>query len=303
MNPEWLIGPYRKARGWVQGSEAHERTLELLGTMLARHVADKRAISSLQEVEFRVFSQWGDDGIIQWLTARLPSLPRRFVEFGVEDYTESNTRFLMTNNNWSGLVIDASAANIGRLKRRSWYWRHDLTAVSSFVTRENINPIISDWSPDGEIGLLHIDIDGNDYWIWEAIECTSPGIVIMEYNALFGSERAVTIPYQPDFRRIEAHYSGQYFGASLAALARLAETKGYALIGTNSAGNNAYFLRSNLLGEPFSAMTPAAAYTEPKFRESRDRRKRLQFLPFRERQSLIRGLPVMNVLTGKTEPF
>ena len=303
MNLDPIVGYYRKARAWVQGGAAHERTLELLGAMLAVQNASKRQIASLHEVEFRVFSQWGDDGIIQWLVANLPSLPKRFVEFGVEDYSESNTRFLMANSNWSGLVMDGSPAKIARLRRRTWFWRYGLTAIPCFVTRENVDAMITDWSAGEEIGLLHIDVDGNDYWLWDAITCTSPGIVIMEYNALFGSERAITIPYAANFQRHKAHYSGQYAGASLAALTHLAAIKGYALIGSNSAGNNAYYVRVDLLNNALREVTVATAFVKPNFRDSRDLHGRLDYLPYHLRQASIRGLPVMNVVTGQVEPF
>ncbi|CAK0745407.1 conserved hypothetical protein [Gammaproteobacteria bacterium] len=303
MNIEPIIGYYRKVRSWVQGGDAHERTLELVGTMLANQNAGKCQITSLHEVEFRVFSQWGDDGIIQWLVAKLPSLPKRFVEFGVEDYSESNTRFLMSKNNWCGLVMDGSPDKIARLCRKKWFWKYELTAIPCFVTRENVNAMIANWSVGEEIGLLHIDVDGNDYWLWDAITCTLPGIVIMEYNALFGAERAITIPYTASFQRHKAHYSGQYAGASLAALTHLAATKGYALIGSNSAGNNAYFLRTDLLSDELREMTVAAAFVKPNFRESRNQRGRLNYLPYDLRQASIRGLPVINVVTGQIESF
>ena len=298
-----LIDFYRSIRGWVQGTEAHERALELLGASLALQVAERRDISSLREVEFRVFSQFGDDGIIQWVIGHLPGLPPRFVEFGVEDYSESNTRFLLANNNWQGLVMDGSAANIERLKRRKWFWRYGMTAQAQFLTRENVNPIIAEWLDDRPLGLLHIDVDGNDYWLWDAIECSSPGIVIMEYNALFGSERTITIPYVPDFQRFKAHYSGQYFGASLPALNYLADRKGYVFLGCNGAGNNAYYVRNDLMNDELKRVSATATFVEPAFRDSRDANGRLDFLPYLHRQAGIRGLPVVDVANGKTEPF
>jgi hypothetical protein len=125
----------------------------------------------------------------------------------------------------------------------------------------------------------------------------------MEYNALFGSERAITIPYSAGFRRLDAHYSGQYFGASLAALTTLARAKGYALIGTNSAGNNAYYVRTDLLNNDLRELGVAEAFTTPTFRDSRNRQRHLDYLSYDQRQSLIRGLPVMDVVSGRTEPF
>lgn len=302
MHAQILVGIYRTLRDWFQGGRAHERTLECIGALHARHVAEKYAIRSLRDVEFRVFSQWGDDGIIQWLVARLPDLPRRFVEFGVADYLESNTRFLMLNNNWSGLVMDGSAQNIARLRRQPWFWRHDLNAERHFATRENIDAKIAQ-SSGGEVGLLHIDVDGNDYWLWQAICCISPAIVIMEYNGLFGAERAITVPYRSDFERFAAHSSGQYFGASLAALTRLAHEKGYALIGSNSAGNNAYYLRREFLSEIIREVKVTEAYQEPRFSDSRNARGRLDHARFEQRQEMIRGLPVHNLSTNQAEPF
>ncbi len=296
---EW----YRSTRAWVQGREGDERILELAGAALSELMARKHAVRSLQDVEFRVFSQFGDDGIIQWLVRQFPDLPKRFVEFGVEDYSESNTRFLMINNNWRGLVMDGSAANIARLKRRNWFWRYDLTAKAHFVTRENVDPFIAAWLDGEPLGLLHIDVDGNDYWLWDAIRCTSPAIVIVEYNALLGDERAVTIPYKPDFGRFDAHHSGQYFGASLPALSFLAQKKGYTFLGCNGAGNNAYYVRNDLVKSEWRDILANAKFVKPAFRESRDANGRLDYLTYPERQRLIRGLPVVNVVSGDNEIF
>ena len=100
---------------------------------------------------------------------------------------------------------------------------HDLKPVPAFVTAENINTLIRDNGFAGEVGILSIDIDGNDYWVWKAISCVQADIVICEYNSRFGSERAVTIPYDPNFYRTEAHSSNLYFGASIRALTLLGQ--------------------------------------------------------------------------------
>lgn len=303
MSRDALVTWYRRIRDWVQGTETHERTRELIGMMLAERHAAKPRIASLHEVEFRVYSQFGDDGIIQWLVARLPSLPKRFIEFGVEDYTESNTRFLMASRNWSGLVMDGSPVNIARLRARKWFWRYGLTALACFVTCENVDTLIAEWAGREPVGLLHIDVDGNDYWLWDAVKCISPGIVIMEFNAVFGEYRTITIPYAADFHRFAAHYSGQYAGASLSALTHLAGLKGYALIGANSAGNNAYFLRRDLLNDDLVEVPVTRTFVRPNYRESRSSSKQLDFLSYEQRQAAIRGMPVMNVVTGEIELF
>lgn len=298
-----LKGYYRDVRGWMQAADAHERTLESLGALLTSYVQNKDKISSLHEVEFRIYSQWGDDGIIQWLISKIPQLPKRFVEFGVENYIESNTRFLMVSNNWSGLVMDGSIEKIKWLKKRKWYWRYDLTAKHSFLTCGNVDQIIDEWASGEAVGLLHIDVDGNDYWLWDAIQCIEPSIVIVEYNALFGPKRAISVPYKSDFRRHGAHHSGQYAGASLSALTHLAEKKGYALVGTNSAGNNAYFVHASKLSDTVRRVTVGEAFIASKFRDSRNQRGQLTYLSYKERQNLICGLPVFNVISNKIEPF
>lgn len=269
-----------------------ERIQIALGRIEARQTANA---TSLADAEFGVFSQWGEDGILQWLINRVPIEKRVFVEFGVQDYMESNTRFLLVNNNWSGLVIDGDAGNVERIRRNDVYWRHNLNAVCAFVTRENINSLLAESGLSGDIGLLSIDVDGNDYWIWEAINCISPRIVVVEYNARFGSKRAVTVPYDPKFVRSAAHYSMIYYGASLSALALLAEKTGYALVGCNSSGNNAFFVRKDVMPENLRALSAAEAYHPAQFRESRDARGNLQFLSHDKEGELLAGLPVVDV--------
>lgn len=258
---------------------------------------------SLSDKEFRVYSQWGDDGIIQFLVSKLNVKNSKFIEFGVADYYESNTHFLLCNNNWSGYVIDGSSENIDTLKSSLIYWRYDLQAISAFVTAENINELLAS-SNFSEVGLLHIDLDGNDYWILKALNLSryNPDILILEYNALFGSEREITIPYDPGFYRFSAHYSGQYFGSSIAALFHLAELNGYYFIGCNSSGNNAYFLK-----ERFRTLVPettlSAGFVQAKFRDARDEKGKLSFMSREESAKMIRGLPVFNIKTGQIEPF
>ena len=248
----------------------------------------------LREAEFKVFSQFGDDGIIQYLIHRLAPLPDSFVEFGVENYRESNTRLLLLNNNWRGLVLDCDKKCIQEIQRDRLYWRHTLTARSAWITRENINNLLQEADFNGDIGLLSIDIDGNDYWVWERLDAVNPVIAIVEYNSIFGPELAVTIPYQPDFDRHRAHYSGQFWGSSLTALTVLAKRKGYSLVGCNSAGNNAYFVRSDKI-DNLRALDPREAFVDTRFRDSRDRRGKLSHLTGRERFKTIAELEVYDI--------
>ncbi|HDN9016143.1 TPA: hypothetical protein P2I01_003037 [Aeromonas salmonicida] len=273
----------------------------LLGKQLSWSVKT-RHIDKLTDAEFSVFSQFGDDGIIQYLISKLNINQGKFIEFGVENYIESNTRFLLENNNWSGVIIDSNANNVDYIKKSQNYWRYDLKVMCSFVTAENINNLIQDAGFNGDIGLLHIDIDGNDYWLWKAITVVKPVIVIVEYNSLFGVDRSITIPYEPCFSRFNKHHSGLYAGASLKALCHLAGEKGYKFIGTNSAGNNAYFILVEQ-ADNFTSLTCEDGYVLAKFREHRNEDSKLTFTSGVEAIESIRGMPVFNTLTQQLEDF
>lgn len=264
-----------------------------------RQTAAAGVLPRLADAELRVFSQFGDDGIIQYLIRLLDIRTTTFVEFGVENYTEANTRFLLVNDNWRGLILDANRGYMESVRRDSIYWRHDLTAAAAFIDRDNINALIADNGFRGELGILSVDIDGNDYWVWERIDVVNPVVVIAEYNSVFGSRRAATIPYDPTFYRTSAHYSNLYWGCSLKALCVLAERKGYAFVGCNSAGNNAYFVRRDRLG-PLRPLTAAEGYVESRFRESRDADGNLTFLSGDTRRQAIAHLNVVDVETGET---
>lgn len=270
------------------------RMQEALGRIENRQL-ERDSPAQISAAEFKVFSQWGEDGIIQYLLRHVP-IPRKiFVEFGVENYTEANTRFLLVNDNWTGLVIDGSRQNIEHIKGDDIYWRYNLKAEHAFVSRENINDLIRRNGIIGEIGILSIDIDGNDYWVWEAIDVIKPSVVIVEYNHRFGPERAVTIPYNADFQRSKAHHSNIYYGASLAALCILGRRKGYAFVGCNSAGNNAFFVRSEMKPEILAEIKPVEGFVGAKFRESRDSTGKLAFLNEAQEAAILETLPLVEI--------
>ena len=267
----------------------------------AKLISDRQlevGITQLQNAEFRVFSQWGEDGILNWLTSRIPNINKSFVEFGVQNYRESNTRYLLIAQNWRGLVIDGSMKHIESIRSQDVYWRQDLEAKCAFIDKDNINTIIAESGFKGDIGLLSIDIDGNDYWVWQAIESVSPAIVICEYNAALGDLLSLTIPYVADFNRTRAHYSNLYFGASIQALVHLGLSKGYVFIGTNSAGCNAFFVRQDHAPAVTKQLDDFLAYPSL-FREARGKNGRLSFVGGKTRQAIIGNLPFVDPVSGK----
>lgn len=259
-------------------------------------------LQPFSDYEFQVFSQFGDDGIIQRLIRGLKITEESFIEFGVQDYSESNTRFLLLNNNWRGLILDCSEEAMAGVRRSPLHWRHDLTVASAFIDRDNINSLLEQNGFQGELGLLSVDIDGNDYWVWEAVRVVNPILVIAEYNSVFGPSAPVSIPYNPTFDRTAAHYSNLYWGCSLNALVHLAERKGYAFVGCNSHGNNSYFVRKDRLGS-LRPLTASEGYVASRFRESRDPQGRLSYLGGATRRQAIEHLPVVDVTTGRTLPL
>lgn len=266
--------------------------LQALAAAKANRVAGR--LPRLDCAEFCAFSQWGEDGIIDWLIERLPEIPNNFVEFGVENYRESNTRLLLQLRNWRGLVMDGSLDHIHDIQSQDIYWRYGLTAKCAFIDKDNINDLLVEEGFQGQIGLLSVDIDGNDYWVWQAITVVDPAIVVCEYNAVLGDRYALTVPYQADFQRTRAHHSNLYFGASLLALKSLATSKGYTFVGTTSTGCNAFFVRNDLAGTITSALGEICAFPSM-IREARDVQGRLLFLNGEERSRLIADLPLVDL--------
>jgi hypothetical protein len=294
-----LKSAYRKLRR--RADHDRETALLLLGRQMAWQVAGLPPNADFRRVGFKVFSQWDEDGIIQYLIHHVPIANRTFVEFGVENYEESNTRFLLLNNHWQGLVLDACSADIEYIRGDRIHWQYDLQVQQAWITRENIDSLLAQAGFAEDLGLLSIDLNGNDYWVWEAITTLRPRIVIVEYNSVLGLE-PLCVPYQEDFDRTAAHHSNLYYGGSLAALDRLGRSKGYILLGSNIWGHNAFFVRADVAGE-FQGLEPEQAYVASKFRESRDEAGTLTYARGEDRFRLIEHLPVVNVATGEQGPL
>lgn len=190
-------------------------------------------LSNLRDYENQVYSQCGEDGVLQHLFDELGAKNQYFVEFGAKDgMFVSNSANLRLHHGWKGLLLDA-AAKPG-----------DPLVTSAFVTAENVNDLFAEHGVPEVFDLLSIDIDGNDYWVWKALDRFTPRVVVIEYNIFFAHDDARTMPYNPDHRWEEG---SAYHGASLAALRKLGDEKGYALVHTDSWAPNAFFvLRSEL---------------------------------------------------------
>jgi len=209
---------------------------------------------------FKVYSQHDEDGIIQEIFRRIGPSHRTFVELGVETGVECNTAKLLIEG-WRGLWIEANAQACKAIASGFAEFLSDrrLALQQSFVTAENINALLESAAFKGEIDLLSIDIDFNDYWVWKAIKAVNPRALVIEYNAGLHPPLSVTVPYQPN----RAGDGTNYFGASLGALVRLGREKGYRIVGCNISGSNAFFVREDLCADHFLEPATAEEHYEP----------------------------------------
>jgi hypothetical protein len=201
----------------------------------------------LEDCGFRVFSQFEEDGYLLYLAAVFEITSKLFIDIGAADGVNSNCANLALNLGWHGLFVDGSIENVRR--GEAFYAQHLDTSLyppvfrQAMVTRENINSLISDAGFRGRVGILSIDIDGNDYWIWDALEIVVPAIVVIETHIEFGLNNVV-VPYDANYV-----YPGRipnYFGASPVAMVRLAHRKGYRLVGANRFGFNLIFAKRGM---------------------------------------------------------
>jgi hypothetical protein len=189
----------------------------------------------------RIASQNEEDGVTHALLRAVGRGPGRCVEIGCGP-NGGNTGFLVGELGFRGLMIDGGEESLSRVRARL---RPALvTTAHAWVTREGIDELVRSHGFTGEIDVLSVDIDGNDSWVWEALEAVWPRIAIVEFNSLFGPERSVAVPYDPEFRMGAVEGAGgMYYGASLTALARMGTRKGMRLVATDHRGVNSFFVR------------------------------------------------------------
>ncbi|HOW44045.1 MAG TPA: hypothetical protein PK919_02605 [Candidatus Aminicenantes bacterium] len=201
----------------------------------------------LSDTGFRNFSQFEEDGMLLYIFAAIGANRKLFVDIGGNNGINSNCANLAINFGWHGIFIDGNARLVR--KGRAFYARHDDTwqfpprFVQAFVQRENINRLLEENGFSGEVDLLSIDLDGNDYWIWDALNAVQPRVVIIETHVEFGLQNIV-VPYDKDYFFPGKHPC--YHGASPVAMAKLAAQKGYRLVGANAYGFNTIYVKRGI---------------------------------------------------------
>jgi uncharacterized protein YacL (UPF0231 family) len=263
------------------------------GTQIAlalqyRELASQGKVLKFSDVEFRNFSQTGEDGILHYIFSLIGTHNKKCVEICAGAGNECISANLILNHGWYGLLVDGDPKNVET--GQAFYRGHPDSKLippcflHRWVSRESVNAIIEEPGFDGEIDLLTIDMDGIDYWIWDAITVTNPRVVVVEFLAHF-PDRAITVPYRHDFVGIWIPYepsdvendfskdvtrighggklsrwSTYYGGASLGAFIKLGKRKGYRLIGANSTGYNAFFLRDDVAPDLFPEVEESTCY-------------------------------------------
>jgi len=208
----------------------------------------------LEQFGYKVYSQNDEDGIIEEIFDRIGTTNKKFVEFGVQNGLESNGHFLL-HKGWQGLWIEGSRRYCNKIRKlfKKPLEQKQLLLVNAFITVENINELINMNFTEQQIDLLCIDIDGNDYHIWNAIKCVSPRVVVVEYNSVFPPKHEWVMPYNAN----HVWDKSDYMGASLKSFEILGKNLGYQLVGTNLNGVNAFFVKKELAKDLF--VLPAIA--------------------------------------------
>jgi hypothetical protein len=227
---------------------------------LSRH---KDSLDRLLDGGWRCFSQNDEDGVLLHVFSLVGTTNKKVVEICAGDCVECNAANLIVNHGWRGLLFDGSEQNIAY--GRKFYARcrdtffYPPTLAQAWITAENVNALVSERSFSGDIDLLSLDLDGMDFWVWKALTCIRPRVVVLEYNARWGPHTSVTLPYKPDFR-VDWERPPWLQGASLGAFVKLGRANGYRLVGTHRLGVNAIFLRSDTGTDHFPEVTPAECY-------------------------------------------
>jgi hypothetical protein len=238
---------------WIHARQPRKRLRRFLlplrtaSLAIRLRLARSRKIENLNQYELKVYSLNGEDGIIQAILSKVGVTNKFCVEFGVgRKGNTCNSRYLKERKGWQFLWMDARNDAMEPVK-------------NEFVTPENINSLFEKYDVPATFDLLSIDIDGNDYWVWKALDRYSPRVVVIEYKAAMGLTESRVSPYDPRFPydpklvgAVQRDGSGN-FGANLMALAELGESKGYTLIACDDNGTNAFFVMTDLLGNNFAA--------------------------------------------------
>lgn len=259
-------------------------------------------IRNLNDVEYKVFSQNGEDGIIDFLLNRLNIQNPKFLEIGVGDYKESNTRFIFMKSPQKGMIIDNVKNLKQKVSKHVTLWKGNLKIIEKTVNSDNVSNILEINDFNNNLDLFSLDIDGIDYWIMKELPDNLSKIVITEYNATFGANCEITVPNIKNFNRTKYHYSNLCYGMSLKAIINLMMRKNYIFVGANKACNNAFFITKSeveKLNIDLPDVNNLEKYTQSNILESRSNSGALSFLSGEQKLKEISDCKVIDLSDQK----
>jgi len=261
--------------------------------------ANSKNFSNLWDAEVKVFSQFGEDGIIDYICEVIGISKPKILEIGAGNFEECNSRWLVESRNSGAYLIDGRDDLSDGVHKSGLLWKSHLFFEQTWVTPENINGIFDRATSALDcIDIFSLDVDGNDYWIIKDLDFRNTKIVIVEYNPLFGHKLSVSIPRDDSFLRSEGHQSWQYYGASIKAFIDLLELKQFSFIGTNRVGNNAFFIQNDFIGKfKLSPSDDLSIYSDWPIRDSRSPEGEMNYISGFHRINQMSEMPLVNLST------
>lgn len=254
----------------------------------------------LWDAEVKVFSQWGEDGILDYLCEQLGISKPKVLEIGAGNFGECNSRFLAENRNASVFAVDGRDDLSSTINQNSLRWKTHIFSMQEWITPKNINKVINA-ARESMLGIdiFSLDLDGNDFWILDEANLQSVSIVVVEYNPLFGSKLAVSVPRDDTFDRTTKHFSWLYYGASIKAFIKILSQKDFVFVGTNRVGSNGFFVRKSIVNKiKIELPEDLSPYVDWRIRESRNQQGELNYLSNNDRIDQIKDMPLINILDG-----
>lgn len=266
-----LQSAVRRREGYVGKVE------QLLLLMRYRELlmSNPAVLPGLDAVGFRSFSQTDEDGKLLYIFALIGTTDRRVIEVCASEGIEANATNLIVHHGWDGLLFDGSEQYV-QIGKRFYNTNRETSVfpprfVHAWITRDNINDLIRAQGFEGEIDLFSLDIDGMDFWVWQALEVVRPRVMVVEYLQTWGPDQALAVPYRDDFFYKDTPYGFDYTGASLAAYTKLGKEKGYRLVGCNRYQYNAFFVRDGIGEDLLPEVSVASCLTHPRVLAARQR--------------------------------
>ena len=240
--------------------------------------------------EFSGFSQNGEDGVLDVLRGRLTASNRCFVEIGSGDGVENNTAWLLVAEKYAGLMVEGDPWLARRTRRNITPLSIGCDCRSLFVTRNSVEQVRA-LAPCADPDVFSLDIDGNDYHIMKAAFDAGfrPRIIVVEYNAVFGPERRLTIEYQSNFMLADADPRRLRYGVSIAGWRSLMDSQGYRFVTVERCGVNAFFVDPAWFAPAFLDGVRGLAFAENRY-------QKWKFgMPAERQFELIAGLPYLEL--------